>query len=90
MRVSSTSERAGTALRLSDCGDVLSVNELAQVLHVGQRQAYELLRRGDIFHRRIGRSLRVPRAAVERFLDDGPIEKSSPLAVVAGGGDSSP
>ena len=79
----------GTGLRLSELGEVLSVNELAQVLHVGQRQAYELLRRGDIFHRRIGRSLRVPRAAVERFLDDGPIEKSSPLTVVAGGGDSS-
>ncbi len=83
--MSDSSDRTG--VRLSDCGDVLSVNELAQVLHVGQRQAYELLRRGEIFHRRIGRSLRVPKAAVEHFLDGGPIEKASPFAVVAGGGD---
>lgn len=57
-------------MKLSDCGDVLTVSELAAVLHVGVRQARQLLGRGDVFSRRVGRSIRIPKAAVERFLTD--------------------
>jgi len=72
-----------STIRLSDCGDVLTVAQLANVLHIGTRQTRELLRRDAIFNRKIGRSIRIPKAAVERFLA-GPQNDDQParLAVV--------
>jgi len=73
-------------VRLDDCGDVLGVEELRQVLHIGLRQAYELLRRGDIYSVRIGRSRRIPRAAVVRFLAGADEPKPPQLVAVEGHG----
>ena len=47
---------------------VLTVEEVAEVLRIGRRQAYDLVRSGRLYGVRIGRSIRVPRAALDRFL----------------------
>jgi len=47
---------------------VLSVDELARVLHIGKNSAYDLIRSGKIRSTRIGRQIRIPRTALEAFL----------------------
>ena len=73
-------------MRLVDCGEVLTVEELSQVLHIGRRQTYELLRRGDVYSVAIGRSRRIPRSAVERFLAGADEPEPPQLAAVEGHG----
>lgn len=48
---------------------VLTVGELAGLLRCGRRQTYALLARGDIYSRKIGKSIRIPRTAVLRYLE---------------------
>jgi excisionase family DNA binding protein len=48
--------------------DMLTVLELADVLRIGTRQAYAAVDAGEIRAVRIGRTIRVPRAVVERLL----------------------
>lgn len=73
-----------TPLRLDECGSVLTVAELERVLKIGRRQAYDLIRRREIYAVKIGRSLRIPRSAVEEFLHAQPPD-SVRLAVVKEG-----
>ena len=47
---------------------VLTVDEVAEALRIGRRQAYSAVQRGEIPSIRIGRSLRVPRAWLDRTL----------------------
>ena len=47
---------------------VLTVAEAAQVARIGRNQMYQAIRRGDVYAARIGRTLRVPRVELERFL----------------------
>jgi excisionase family DNA binding protein len=49
---------------------VLTIEEAAQLLRIGRNSAYEAARRGQIPTVRIGRRLLVPRAALERVLED--------------------
>lgn len=49
---------------IGDLPELLGVDEVATWLNVGRNTAYELIRRGDIKSIRIGRLLRVPRAAL--------------------------
>jgi excisionase family DNA binding protein len=53
---------------------VLTVEELHEVLRIGRNAAYDLLARDEIYHVKIGRSIRIPRSAVERFLGQEPSE----------------
>ncbi len=46
----------------------LSVEELMPILGIGRNTAYELVHSGRIFSIKIGRQLRIPRAAVIAFL----------------------
>jgi excisionase family DNA binding protein len=74
---------------LDDAPDPMKVEELAKVLRIGQRQAYELVRSGGIYGARIGRVIRIPKAAVRRFLEGGDEYGQAPhprLAVVGGAG----
>ena len=48
---------------------VLRISEVAAVLRVSKAAAYEMCRDGRLGSIRVGRSLRVPRRAVERLLD---------------------
>jgi excisionase family DNA binding protein len=54
--------------RLDQLPDLATVAEVQQLLRTGRRQTYEAVRRGDIPSIRIGRSIRIPRAALERAL----------------------
>jgi DNA binding domain, excisionase family len=60
-----------TKLRFSQLEDlpiVLSVSELSQVLGIGKNTAYALVNDGTIPSVRVGRQIRISRAAVEEFL----------------------
>jgi excisionase family DNA binding protein len=48
---------------------LLRVGETASVLDCGKGLVYELIRRGELESIRLGRLLRVPRAAVIRRID---------------------
>lgn len=48
---------------------VLSVEELARVLHIGKNSAYDLIRSGKIRSARIGHQIRVPKTALQAFLE---------------------
>lgn len=50
---------------------VYTIPEAGRVLRIGRSAAYEAARRGEIPTVRIGRSLRVPRLALERMLAGG-------------------
>lgn len=45
-----------------------TVTETAQALGIGRTVAYDLIRRGEIPHVRIGRSIRIPRASLDAWL----------------------
>jgi excisionase family DNA binding protein len=58
----------GAVLTLSQVPDVLTVRELHLILRIGRNQAYALVNSGRLGPCRVGGSIRVPKAAVERFL----------------------
>lgn len=67
---------------------VLTVEEAARLLRIGRTAAYEAVRRGDIPSLRIGKTLRVPRVALERMLAGEGAEQAAPaggLRLVEGG-----
>lgn len=50
---------------------VLNVKDLAEILSVSQNTAYNLVRSGQVRSIRIGRTYRIPREAVDEFLQKG-------------------
>ena len=48
---------------------VLSVPELASVLHIGRNAAYELVNSGTIRSIRIGKNIRIPQSALLDYLN---------------------
>jgi putative molybdopterin biosynthesis protein len=48
----------------------LTVPEVAALLRIGRDSAYDLVSSGRLPVLRIGRKLRVPRASVERLIDE--------------------
>ena len=55
-------------MTLSQVADVLTVREVCRVLRIGRNQAYALVNSGRLGPCRVGASIRVPKAAVERYL----------------------
>ncbi len=53
---------------MDDAGTLLTVPEAAKLLRIGRNLAYELVARGEIPSVRLGRLIRVPRAALEERL----------------------
>ncbi len=51
--------------------DVMTVDEVAELLRVNRKTVYELVRQGLIPVRRVGRSLRASRETVLRWLSEG-------------------
>lgn len=49
---------------------VLTVPELADVLHIGRNATYDLVNSGEIRCIRIGRSIRIPQSALLEYLDN--------------------
>jgi len=52
----------------ADVLDVLTVEEGAEFLRIGRNQLYDAIGRGEVPHRRIGKSIRLSRAALVRWL----------------------
>lgn len=48
--------------------DVLTVEQLCEVLHIGKKLAYQLLKDGTIPSRRLGRIYRIPKKAIVNYL----------------------
>lgn len=48
---------------------VIKVEDLARMLSIGRNTAYELVRSGKIRSVKIGRTYRIPRTAVEEYLN---------------------
>ncbi len=57
--------------RVEDLPQLVTIPELARFLGVGRGKAYDLVRRGEVEHVRLGRLVRVPRAAIARFVNAG-------------------
>lgn len=48
---------------------VLSVPQLAEILHIGRNAAYDLVNSGEIRCIHIGRSIRIPKSALLEYLN---------------------
>lgn len=48
--------------------DVVSVTQLAQMLHISERLAYRLIREKQIAHLKIGRTYKIPKINVIEYL----------------------
>ena len=54
---------------LESLQDILTVEEVAQLLRIGRNTAYECVRQGSIPSVRLGRRILIPRVALERILE---------------------
>ena len=59
---------AKSGLTLADAPDVVTVPEAAGIARVGVPAIYEAIRAGDLYAAHIGRSLRIPKAQLARWL----------------------
>lgn len=57
-----------TSTMFQDFPDVLSVAHLCEILGISRKLAYRLLKDGSIEHLRIGRSYRIPKTFLLRYL----------------------
>ena len=48
--------------------DILTVEEVADVLHIGKNRVYTLLASGDLKAFRMGRPWKIPRESVENYV----------------------
>ena len=53
---------------LEKCKDVLTVNDLFEILPLGRSKIYELLKNNQIKHLRIGKKIIIPKQSVIDFL----------------------
>lgn len=53
---------------LNQYNDVLSIEELCEILKIGRNRAYELLQTEEIKGFRIGRPWKIPKISVEEYL----------------------
>lgn len=67
---------------MSKC-ETVSVPEAGAILGLGRNGAYEAVRRGEIPAIRLGKLLRVPKAALERLLNGTGIAGTTPTAAEA-------
>ena len=53
---------------LKNYKDILSVEELCEILSIGRNTAYRLLKSGEIKAIRIGKVYKIPKDSVRRYL----------------------
>ena len=53
----------------NEYSDIVTIDELCEMLRIGKNKAYELLRNGDINAFRCGRLWIISKAAVEKFVN---------------------
>jgi len=49
--------------------DMLTMSDLQTALGIGRSMAYRLVRRGDIRHLRIGRTIKIPRRYLVEYIE---------------------
>ena len=47
---------------------VLTIDDLISVMHIGRNKAYDLVKTKQIQSIKVGKQIRIPRAALERYL----------------------
>ena len=57
------------AMKLENYGDVLTIDELCEILHIGKLKAYELLKTQVVKSLRIGKKFIIPKMGVVELLD---------------------
>ncbi len=58
-------------MRLEDVPDVLTVEQMSEVLGIGRTAAYQVIRRGKLRTVRAGRLIKIPKAALAEALATG-------------------
>lgn len=53
---------------LEQYNDILTIEELCEILKIGRNRAYELLESGEIKAFRLGRPWKIPRLSIEHYL----------------------
>ena len=53
---------------LEQYNDILSVEELCELLHVGRTRVYQLLQSGELKGFRLGKTWKIPKIAVEEYI----------------------
>lgn len=53
---------------LNDYGDILTVDELCEVLRISENVAYRLIRENNISAFKVGRIYKIPKKAIENFI----------------------
>jgi excisionase family DNA binding protein len=78
-------------MTFAEAPDVLTIAEAAKLARVGERQMREAVRDGRIYGARLGRSIRISKHALARWLEGEKANGEQPrplLAVVGGAGAS--
>lgn len=52
-----------------DLPEVLTIKELARILRIGLNSAYNLVRQGKVRYVKIGKQYRIPRRAVQEYME---------------------
>lgn len=58
-------KKVNEGLRLEDCGEFLTVDELMGIYRLRRSTAYDIIRRGEVKSMRVGRRILIPRVALE-------------------------
>ena len=56
--------------KVTDYPDVITIDDLCEILHIGKIKAYELLKEQIIKNRRIGKKFIIPRQSVQDFINE--------------------
>lgn len=55
--------------KISDYPDVITIDDLCEILHIGKIKAYELLKTQTIKNRRLGKKFIIPLKSVQKFIN---------------------
>lgn len=56
-------------LNITELPDIITVEEMASFLRIGRNAAYKMIQGNEIAYVRIGRTIRIPRRAIEEFIN---------------------
>ena len=71
MNTTTISQRDAYKIMLKEYPDILSVDQVSEVLGVSTKTCYKILRNGDICCLKVGRTYRVPKAHLFSYLSIG-------------------
>ena len=63
---------------------LLTLGEAAEMIGLGQTKTKELIRRGELPRVKIGKSMRIPRSSLQRWIDDRTAEAEAEQLQAAG------